>query len=57
MLSIKKVTRNIDFVRLRNFSVISGLKCNLEKTCIMFIGPRDPVESPLIEELGFTLLS
>ena len=22
----------------------------------MFIGPRDPVESPLIEELGFTIV-
>ena len=26
------------------------------KTCIMFIGPRDPVESPLVEELGFTIV-
>ena len=41
---------------LHDFSVISGLKCNLEKTCIMFIGPRDPVEAPLIEELGFTIV-
>ena len=41
---------------LHYFSVISGLKCNLEKTCIMFIGPRDPVEAPLIEELGFTIV-
>ena len=41
---------------LQDFSVISGLKCNTDKTCIMFIGPRDPVESPLIEELGFTVV-
>ena len=41
---------------LQDFSVISGLKCNTDKTCIMFIGPRDPVESPLIEELGFTIV-
>ena len=42
---------------LNEFANISGLKCNLEKTCIMFIGPRDPVEAPLIEELGFTVVN
>ena len=41
---------------LVDFSVISGLKCNLEKTCIMLIGPWDPVEAPLIEELGFSIV-
>jgi len=42
---------------LINFGHISGLMCNLEKTCIMFIGPRDPVEAPLIEGLGFTVVN
>ena len=41
---------------LHDFSVISGLKCNLEKTCIMFIGPRDPAEAPLIEAMGFSIV-
>ena len=41
---------------LTDFSIISGLKCNLDKTCLMFIGPGDPVEAPLIEELGFTIV-
>ena len=41
---------------LIDFEKISGLKCNIDKTCIMFIGPRDPVEAPLIEEMGFQIV-
>ena len=26
------------------------------KTCIMFIGPRDPAEAPLIEAMGFSIV-
>ena len=41
---------------LLEFEKISGLKCNIEKTCIMFIGPRDPAEAPLIEAMGFSIV-
>ena len=41
---------------LIDFEQISGLKCNIEKTCIMFIGPRDPVEATLIEAMGFLVV-
>ena len=38
------------------FAGISGLNCNIEKTCIMFIGPRDPVEEAGILEQGFSVV-
>jgi len=41
---------------LVEFGNISGLKCNLEKTVLMFIGPRDPIEADRIEALGFTIV-
>ena len=42
---------------LINFSRISGLQCNLEKTCIMFIGPRNEAEIAAISQLGFTIVN
>ena len=33
-----------------------ALKCNIEKTCIMFIGPTDPDEADGIRRLGFTIV-
>ena len=42
---------------LTDFERISGLKCNIDKTCVMFIGPLDPVEAPQIEEMGFRIVN
>ena len=42
---------------LINFSRISGLQCNLEKTCIVFIGPRNEAEIAAISQLGFTIVN
>ena len=42
---------------LTEFERISGLKCNIDKTCVMFIGPLDPVEAPQIEEMGFRIVN
>ena len=41
---------------LTEFAVISGLKCNLEKTCIMKIGPTNQDEWDQIVELGFSVV-
>ena len=41
---------------LYDFERISGLKCNIDKTCVMLIGPIDPVEAPQIEEMGFSIV-
>ena len=41
---------------LLEFAVISGLNCNLEKTCIMPIGPLDPGEWEQIVNLGFKIV-
>jgi hypothetical protein len=40
---------------LVNFGNISGLRCNMEKTSIMLIGPRVPV-SEQIQSLGFKIV-
>ena len=42
---------------MTDFERISGLKCNIDKTCVMFIGPIDPVEAPQIEEMGFRIVN
>ena len=42
---------------MTDFERISGLKCNIDKTCVMFIGPLDPVEAPQIEEMGFRIVN
>ena len=42
---------------LSDFAVISGLKCNLEKTCIMPVGPIDPAEWGQIANLGFKVVN
>ena len=41
---------------LTEFAVISGLACNLEKTCIMKIGPINQDEWDQIVELGFSVV-
>jgi hypothetical protein len=40
---------------LENFRILSGLKCNLEKTVIVRIGNRESVPDPRIANLGFTV--
>ena len=40
-----------------DFKKISGLKCNIDKTCIMFIGPRVEEEIAAISQLGFTVVN
>ena len=41
---------------LQDFAVISGLKCNIEKTNVMLIGPTVPEEAIGIARLGFTIV-
>ena len=40
---------------LTNFGNISGLICNVEKTCLMQIGSQQPIEREIIE-LGFNIV-
>jgi Reverse transcriptase (RNA-dependent DNA polymerase) len=40
---------------LVNFSDISGLECNVEKTAIMYVGPANIAEQNKIRNLGFSV--
>jgi hypothetical protein len=42
---------------LENFYYINGLKCNVEKTSIMFIGPDNFAEQEKIREMGFEIVT
>ena len=41
---------------LNDFETISGLGCNIEKSAIMFIGPRNEAEIARITDLGFMIV-
>jgi len=41
---------------LETFGALSGLKCNLEKTCLMYIGPANRLAQEQIAGLGFQIV-
>jgi hypothetical protein len=42
---------------MESFYLISGLKCNIEKTSIMYIGPDNVAEQEKIRQLGFNVVT
>jgi exonuclease III len=54
----KQKVSNFERIKLilAEFSMISGLKCNLEKTFVLLIGPVDESVAEKIKDLGFTVV-